>query len=268
MEMENTTGSDKPIDILLVCYHRQDFTRQTIESIKERTTTPYRLIVVDNGSSTDMQQMLFDFHMLGVIKVLILLDRNYGLEYAKNTGMRFVSSEPYFVNTDNDLIIESPTDEGDWLHKLVKLMDEHPDFGAIAARPQCLLGVPDIFKDEDHAKHLTDDGQVGFFYGGDGPCGGVYRIMRTEAVKKTNWRDDDSSNSRSEEWRICGELNRQGFKVGYARYVRAYHLFGEGNWGYKKDQPHYHVARDFGEPQDVAFDPNTCKPLIEQWGHE
>ena len=257
-----------PIDILLISYHRQEFTRQTIDSIRERTTTPYRLIVVDNGSSVDMQQMLMDYHMMNVIKVLILLDRNYGLEYAKNTGLRFVDSQPYFVNTDNDLVIEAPTGEGDWLSKMVKLMGTHPDFGAIAARPQILLGLHDIFRDEPNTKHLTEDGLVGFYYGGDGPCGGVYRLMRTDAVKKTGWRDDDTSHSRSEEWKICGELKKQGLKSGYARYVRAYHLFGYGNWGYNKGEEHYHIAKDFGDPLDTEYDPITCRPLLEQYGHE
>ena len=257
-------------DILLITYHRQKFTQQTIESIRTRTTTPYHLIVVDNGSSSDMRQMLYDYLMLGVIKVLILLDRNYGLEYAKNTGLRFVSSTPYFVNTDNDLVIEAPTEEGDWLSKMIKLMDDHPEFGAVAARPQVLLGVPDIFAFEEGTKteHLTADGKIGFYYGGDGPCGGVYRIMRTEAVKKVGWRDEDTSNSRSEEWRICGELKRQGLKSGYARYVRAYHLFGQENWGYDRSQEHYHVPHDYGEPKDVEYDTLTCKPKTEQWGHE
>ncbi len=266
METVSTTANN-PIDILVTTYHRQKFTQLTIDSIRERTKTPYRLIVVDNGSSSDMRQMLFDYQMMGVIKVLILLDRNYGLEYAKNTGLRFVQSQPYFVNTDNDLIIQDS--DPDWLSQMVSLMDRHKEFGAIAARPQCLLGVVDIFKDEEHTKHLTEDGEVGFFYGGDGPCGGVYRIMRTDAVKKTGWRDDDTSQSRSEEWRICGELKRQGLLSGYARYIRAYHLFGQENWGYDRSQEHYHVSHDYGEPKDVGFDSKTCKPLKgEQWGHE
>lgn len=251
----------------------------TLESILTRTRTPYRLIVVDNGSSEDMQEMLMEYYKKGVIKVLVLLDRNYGLEHAKNTGLRFVHSEPYFVNTDNDLIIEGPSKGTDWLAKLIEIMDDNPDFGAVAARPQALFGVHNIFKDEvkpdgEIVKHLTDDGQVGFFYGGDGPCGGSYRIMRTEAVKKEGWRDIDHSSykddadptlSRSEEHCICGSLKNQGLKSGYAKHVRCYHLFGDGNWGYEDGVPHYHVARDFGEPKDVEFDPYTCIPKKEQY---
>jgi GT2 family glycosyltransferase len=263
----------KPVDILMVCYHRKNFTHMTLESIYTRTRTPYRLIVVDNGSPEDMQDMLREYQRRGIIKVLCLLDRNYGLEYAKNTGLRFVDSEPYFVNTDNDLLIEAPSGGTDWIQKLVTLMDNHPNFGAIACRPQILYGVPNIFAHEYNddgtlkAKHLTDDEQVGFFYDGNGPCGGAYRIMRTDPVKKVRWRDE-WNDSRSEEWRICGELNRQGYKCGYARYVRCYHLFGDGNWGYQNEVPHYHKDHDFGEPQDVEFDPLTCKPKREQYGHE
>ena len=267
-----------PIDILMVTYHRKNFTHMAIESIASRTKTPYRLIVVDNGSSEDMQQMLEAYRREDIIDVLLLLDRNYGLEYAKNSGLRFVDSSPYFVNVDNDLIIEANQGQDDWLKKLTVLMDSHPEFGAIACRPQVLYGVPNIFRDEvtedgEIIKHLTDDGLVGFFYDGNGPCGGAYRMMRTDLVKVTGWRDmaehkDDPTQSRSEEWRICGEINRQGYKCGYARYIRCYHLFGECNWGYSKGIPHYHKKHDFGEPKDIDFDPVTCKPKAEQYGHE
>ena len=60
-------------------------------------------------------------------------------------------------------------------------------------------------------------------------------------------------------------MQRDGFKTGYARDVRCYHLFGKENWGYDKGVPHYHIPRDFGNPQDVKFDPLTCKPKTEQY---
>lgn len=259
----------KAVDILLVSYHRPNFTFMTLESIIQRTTTPYRLIVVDNGSRPEQQDRLIEYQREGFIKVLCLLDRNWGLEYAKNTGLRFIESEPYFINTDNDLLIESPTGGTDWLAKMIKLMDDNPKFGAIAARPQIQLGLHNIYQDEVGAdgeiiKHLTDDGRVAFYNGGDGPCGGSYRIMRTDLVKKYRWRDE-WNDSRSEEWRICGEMNREGYKCGFAKYVRCYHLFGKGNWGYEKGIPHYHAQRDFGDPQDVPFNPVTCVPEVEQY---
>lgn len=241
----------------------------TLESIIERTHTPYRLIVVDNGSEKKMQDMLKEYHKRGLIHTLVLADKNWGLEHAKNTGLRFVRSKPYFVNTDNDLLIEGPQGGSDWLSKLVNIMDNHPEYGAVACRPQVQLGLMDIYHDEvkedEVIKHTTEDDQIGFYYGGEGPCGGSFRIMRTEPTKKIGWRDDDPSKSRSEEWRICQGLNKEGYKVGFAKHIRCYHLFGEGNWGYKDGVPHYHESRDFGEPQDVPFDPWTCIPETEQY---
>ena len=239
----------KPVDILLVTYHRKNLTYMTLESIYQRTRTPYRLIVVDNGSPEDMRDMLREYQKKDIIKVLVLLDRNWGLEYAKNTGLRFVESEPYFINTDNDLLIQ--LSDPDWLSQMVNLMEKNSDYGAIAVRPQILYGVPNIF---------SKDREIGEFY----VCGGSYRIMRTDIVRKYRWRDE-WNDSRSEEWKICGEIHKEGFRTGYARDIRCYHLFGKGNWGYDKGVPHYHVPRDFGEPQDVMFDPITCKPEHEQY---
>jgi len=243
----------KPVDILLTTYHRKNMTQMTLESIITRTKTPYRLIVVDNGSEPEMQDMLREYQRKGFIKVLCLLDRNWGLEYAKNTGLRFVESEPYFVNTDNDLLIESPSGGTDWLAKMIRLMDNNPKYGAISARPQCLIGVNNIF---------SKDKEVGQFY----VCGGSYRIMRTDLVKKYKWRDE-YNDSRSEEWRICGEIRRDGFETGYARDVRSFHMFGKGNWGYKDGVPHYHAYTQYAKisDDDTPFDPITCIPEREQY---
>ena len=46
------------IDIIITSYFRKDFTKKCIESIREFTKTPYRLIVVDNGSDKETVDML------------------------------------------------------------------------------------------------------------------------------------------------------------------------------------------------------------------
>jgi hypothetical protein len=89
--------------------------------------------------------------------------------------------------------------------------------------------------------------------------------MRTDLVKKFGWRDDNTD-SRSEEWRICGEIQREGYKTGYARDIRCYHFFGDGNWGYDEKTPHGHAYTQYASIKDGEFDWNTCIPKQEQAG--
>jgi hypothetical protein len=77
---------------------------------------------------------------------LIELDENIGLEPAKNIGLQNVESD-LFVSTDNDCIPMPPDKEGDWLSKLVKLMDDNPEFAAISCRTQVMIGSGNIFDD-------------------------------------------------------------------------------------------------------------------------
>lgn len=241
-----------PIDIVLTTYNRLSFTKKVIEHLIERTTTPFRLIVVDNGS-TDGTQDYINSLPSGVVKRFIPLPENAGLQRAKNFGLEYVTSE-FYIDTDNDCLC--PLSSPDWLHNLVALLNSHPDFAAISLRPQVLVGVGPIFKD---AKEVVQNNVAG----------GSLRIMRTEVVKSVGgW--DDIKESRREEWTICNKLRANNWKVGYTRDIFTYHMFGDvddkknlgyNNWGYPAGVEHYHSEASRGYAQDVEYDPITCTPV-------
>lgn len=107
----------KPIDIVVTCWKREWMTEICLQSLRRNTKTPYRLIVVDNGSGYWLQETL-----VNTADVYLKLDRNYGLEYAKNLGMYFVESK-YFVSMDNDILVYNY--DPDWLSQIIELMDTH-----------------------------------------------------------------------------------------------------------------------------------------------
>jgi len=224
-------------DIVLTTWRREDICRLCIKTLKKNTKTPFRLIVIDNGSKREFQWWLTD-----QADIYVKLDKNYGLEAAKNIGMNFVESD-LFISTDNDILVPRPRNKlweaEDWLGELIRLMRVYPEYGAIALRPQVLVGTGDIF--------------------GDGPpevlefshVPGYMRIMRTALVKKLGaWCDRRPLRGHEEYW-ISERIRKEGKKVGWASYVRCYHVFGDENWGYDKNmKPEDHGHSPTNLPKD------------------
>ena len=129
-----------------------------------------------------------------------------------------------FVNTND--IKGLYNNYGCWLTKLVKLMDERPDYGAISLHPHVFIGAAGI--DPNDPEDVKDRNM----------CGAVMRIMRREAVIKAGgWKDDEPlirADRGHEERTICSRLQTAGFKTGITSRLRAYHPFGK-NWGYPED---------------------------------
>ena len=247
------------IDIAMVSCNRGRITASAIQEIRARTTTPYRLLVLDNGSEDDSVRILQAHYDKGYIDVLVLLKENTGIHWAHNMLLDMVESERY-VCTDNDLVPCVPTEEGDWLSRLIDLAERNPNYGAIACRPHILIGEGGgLFKDSPEIK---DRGHVGAHL----------RIMPTAAVRKSGgWKREKRPARNHEEKTICGKLRKRDLKVGYSRDIRCIHLWGkeeegEDDWGYPAH--HDHKARghrDIWPPVDAfawykrGVDWETCR---------
>lgn len=221
----NTSGRFmKPIDIHLVSWNRPKITEMTIRTIARNTKSAnYRLVVLDNGSGDGQQKILQDLQDNGYIDELILWDRNYGLEKARDHMFRHSTHSEYFVCADNDCLPQPIESSGDWLEKLIDLMNRYEDYAAISCRTQVMIGTGNIFEDE--TKELTDFPHPG----------GSLRIMKTEAVKEAGGWEGKPGRGAEERW-ICGQLREFGYKTAFATYIKCLHLFGlqdTDRWGYE-----------------------------------
>jgi glycosyltransferase involved in cell wall biosynthesis len=209
------------IDIVITAWKREQMTEYCINALRLNTQTPCRLIVVDNGSCPWLQQML-----LKNVDIYIKLDHNYGLEHAKHIGMEFVES-PLFISMDNDILVYKY--DPDWLSQLVGLMEKYPDYGAIALRPQILVGTGNIF--EGVKEDVLPFGHVP----------GYARIMRTTLTKAVGaWSDKRPLRGHEEYW-IGDKFAEHGWKMGWATNIKCWHMFGDYNdWGYKNMTPEEH----------------------------
>lgn len=236
----------EPIDIVMTCWNRVDLTKNTINYLRERTKHPYRLFVIDNAS-TDGTEILLKFtEKSGDVFHSLRMSKNTGIHMAWNTAVGLVESE-YFITTDNDCYV--PDLDPDWLSQLVTLMDNNPDYGAIALQPHMFLGCADPTPDPSGVTEVSH-------------CGAVMRMMRKSAVIKAGgWERFFNAKRNHEELTVCSRLKTAGYKVGYASYLRCYHDFGEdNNWGYKEVHPNVHGHRIPGGSEFANGGPGEIWP--------
>lgn len=260
------------IDIALLSCNRPRLVAKSIVEIKRRTTTPYRLIVLDNGSHPETVENLTSLYEAGFIDLLMLNNENTGVHWGFNTLLRMVETNP-FVCTDGDII---PSGERfysysndyfglDWLGALRDIFIRHRDeYAAIACRPHVMIGanVNTMFRDAPEVVERSH-------------AGAVLRMMDTARVRQVGgWKWEKNPSRNNEEWFIGGELREAGYKVGYARDLHAIHLFGkekynEDPWGYPLEhypEPGLHGHNPISPPvnhfswDNLNIDWETCKP--------
>jgi GT2 family glycosyltransferase len=247
------------IDICMLTCNRARITGIAIEEIWDRTTTPHRLIVLDNGSKDDTKHVLLSLKRFGAVDVLGMQDENKGVHWGHNRLLEQVDSHLY-ISTDPDIVPQAPTSAGDWLSQLLALMESYPDYAAIACRPHVMIGDNAARMFED-APPVVERGHVG----------AVLRLMRADAVREVGgWKTVERPSRNHEERYICGKLRDRGWKVGYARDVYAIHLFGdpeqgEDPWGYPAGMaPQDHGHRPVWPPahhygwERMGIDWETC----------
>src|ERR1035437_10059646 len=238
------------IDIVITTWGREWATKSCLYAIEKNTRTPYRIILVDNGSDVYSQIKYLDIPNIIYIK----LDRNRGLEYAKHIAMEFIESE-YFISMDNDILVYNYPDI-DWLQRLINLMDStkyRSTYAAISCKPQILVGT---------GMHMFDtkDEIVEFSH-----VPGYARIMKTAVVKMTGaWNEARPLRGHEEMW-IGQQLLKYGWKMGWANFIEVWHLFGREDtdeWGYPKDSK----PEDHGHNPVWPMPKNDLEKIFEKTG--
>lgn len=199
------------IDIFICSYLRQQFTAETLKYLKERTVTPYRTFLLDNGGNSQFAPEV-DYY--------VGFKQNMGIHAVWNVALALATTE-YFITTDNDLL--APKLDPDWLSRMIRFMDERPDYGAISMMPHIFIGAVGIEpNDPEDVKERN-------------MCGAVFRIMRRSAVTQAGgWEHKIDPRRNHEESTICSRLQGNGYKTGICSRIRAYHNFGT-NWGYPEE---------------------------------
>lgn len=111
---------------MFVTYNRLPLTQRMLESLFKNTDSPYRLIIVDNGSTDGTVEWLknlthsshycqgYDYH---------LNNKNYGIATGRNQGLEIADkyNDDWLSTLDND--IELPNK---WLTECIEILEKNP----------------------------------------------------------------------------------------------------------------------------------------------
>ncbi|MDP7027983.1 MAG: glycosyltransferase family 2 protein [Candidatus Marinimicrobia bacterium] len=109
------------ISIITLSYDGVEYTRAFVNSIRENTTLPYELIIVDNGSEPATQKWVED-----AADKSIIYQNNQGFSRGFNEGVKIAEGE-YIMLANNDT--EFPPH---WDRLLLDTMDKNPGAGIVS----------------------------------------------------------------------------------------------------------------------------------------
>ena len=118
--------AEPPVNITVVTNERLALTTRCLTSLFARTSGPFHLTCVDNGSTDGTPAFLTHFARRHDNVTVYLLGRNMGVAVAANLGWASRDT-PYYVKLDNDMEIEKP----DWLSAMLGLVAANPELGLV-----------------------------------------------------------------------------------------------------------------------------------------
>ncbi len=135
-------------DIILPVCDQFRFTKDCIESIISNTSTPYRLIVVNNGTSDDTKKYLSEIKArLGDRLVVIENATNVGWVRALNQGIER-SHTPFLCFQNDDTIVTKG-----WLAKMIGILERDKRIGVVNPEWE---GRPNYISIEDYGRSLEE----------------------------------------------------------------------------------------------------------------
>ncbi len=113
--------SESLTTIVIVTYNQLDYTRECLDSVISRTTFPFELIIVDNGSSDGTVEFLRTLENVQLIEN----HKNRGFPAAVNQGVDAARGDAIAL-LNNDTIVTTG-----WLERLRNVLDSNETIGAV-----------------------------------------------------------------------------------------------------------------------------------------
>ena len=125
-------------DIVVTTCERLELLTRTLAYIWERTTTPYRVHVIDDASTQGNAHYVSGLLDEGKLASVLLRSKRAGIPASLRAIGGMTTSDPV-VFTDDDILC--PLLEPDWLSRGLEAMDQYPNLGLLALNnPQCNAG--------------------------------------------------------------------------------------------------------------------------------
>jgi len=112
------TNSPPLISIIMPTYNRANFIIETIESIQNQTYTNWELLIIDDGSDDNTDQLVIS---INDSRIRYHKEVHHGMENARKTGLEKANGELIGFMDSDDLWATTK------LEKQVNVFEDHPD---------------------------------------------------------------------------------------------------------------------------------------------
>ena len=130
----------KKVSIIVAIYNQADFLKDSVNSALAQTYKNTEIIIVNDGSLDNTKEVAQDLNENNKNIRVYNLDKNRGVVFARNFGIKYAEGE-YILPLDGDDIIE-PT----YVEKAVQILDNNPDVGIVYSRAR-LFGAKNEYWD-------------------------------------------------------------------------------------------------------------------------
>jgi len=224
-------------DIFMMTYNRPQMLSRTVQCLYDRTTTPFNLHIVDDGSYAG-QIVLLGLWGDGKAKTIVMRETNRGVPYNIRLMATLTESDPVILMGDDHLC---PLVEPDWLTRGLMAMDENLNMGMLALNdPSCNTNNRRHVK--ERAKPITICEFVG----------GTFLFIRREIIESFVYpKAWEAIQSPLKSW--ANHTRELGYDVGYLVDTYCQHI---GKFSAR-------MGTDISEHLIEPIDPVTLEPAEE-----
>ena len=213
---------EKPlVSIIILTFNKAAYTYQCLRSLIENTNIPFEVILVDNKSTDNTQELLKRVDNV----VQIANDKNLGFLQGCNQGA-IPAKGKYLLFLNNDTAVTK-----DWLSQLVSTADSNAHYGAVG----CKLVWPNG-QLQEAGSIIWRDGSASGYGRGDDPlkpeysylreidfCSGACLLVRTDLFKILKGFDERYIPAYYEDADLCLGIQNLGYMIIYQPKVTIFH---------------------------------------------
>lgn len=210
--------SEIQCDLVLLSWNHLEETRPCVESLLKNTTTvPSRLLIVDNGSEPAVRAFLQAIRPAGAIREVLIIqnETNEGFPRGMNQGIR-ASRAPYVCLLNNDLRL-TPL----WLSKMIEVAQAHPEIGVLNPSSSTFGDMPPRGMSlEAYAQQL--EAKRGL-YVEVGMCIGFCFLIRRELIERIGLLSEEVERIFFEDEDFCMRAMQAGYRCVVVSGSYVYH---------------------------------------------
>ena len=239
------TADGPSVLALVLNYNGKDVTLESLSSLVKTRYEPFRIVVIDNGSTDDSWAAIAEAYPdVEQVKV----EQNQGISHGMNYGLRraLESGEDYVLILNNDIEVDP-----EMVGEMVAVAERDPKIGAVGPKAfyyyerEYLWSTGGIIRFKHSVTRERGDGETDRGqYDQDGPVdyvNGCAMLTRRQAILDTGlWDSTYFLGVEDADW--CMRMKQAGYTCHYAHKAVLWHMISQSTGVYKPFRT-FHTGR-------------------------